>query len=107
MKKKVTSFLLFIAMLVTLAYGCGGDKKENEYVVYYLNSEVTKLVPKKIDLKEKGGQVQIEELLDALHCRPSRRIPGFGGRFQRMFRFWESVPCPIRSRWISAGNIMK
>ncbi len=70
MKKKVTSFLLFIAMLVTLAYGCGGDKKENEYVVYYLNSEVTKLVPKKIDLKEKGGQVQIEELLDALQTQP-------------------------------------
>ncbi|MGN0416189.1 MAG: GerMN domain-containing protein [Agathobacter sp.] len=70
MKKKFIAVLLFLAMLVTLLTGCGGDKNKNQYVVYYLNSEVTKLVPKKVDLQATEGKAQIEELLTDLKTQP-------------------------------------
>lgn len=70
MKKKIISLLLLVVMLLTLVSGCGGNKKQKQYVVYYLNSEVTKLVPKKVDLEQKDGRAQIEELLKDLQTQP-------------------------------------
>lgn len=70
MKKKIISLLLLVVMLLTLVSGCGGNKNQKQYVVYYLNSEVTKLVPKKVDLEQKDGRTQIEELLEELQTQP-------------------------------------
>lgn len=70
MKKKITALLLLVSMLLTLVSGCGGNKDKKQYVVYYLNSEATKLVPKKVDLEKKDGQAQIEELLEDLQTQP-------------------------------------
>lgn len=70
MKKKLISFLLLVVMLLTMVLGCGGNKDKNQYVVYYLNSEVTRLEPRKVDLEKKDGQAQIEELLKDLQTQP-------------------------------------
>lgn len=70
MKKKIISLLLLVVMLLTLVSGCGGNKNQKQYVVYYLNSEVTKLVPEKVDLEQKDGRAQIEELLKDLQTQP-------------------------------------
>ena len=70
MKKKLTAMILILALAVSMTAGCGKEKKETEYVVYYLKTDVTRLIPQKITLQHTGGEQQIQELLEALQSQP-------------------------------------
>ena len=70
MKKKIIPVLLLLTLLLSLTAGCSGNNQKKQYVVYYLNSEVTKLVPKKVELENTGGSAQIDELLKNLQTQP-------------------------------------
>ena len=70
MKKRITAVLLLMAMVLSMVWGCGKDKKKQEYMVYYLNSDVTKLMPDEVKLKHHGGKEQIDELLEDLKKQP-------------------------------------
>lgn len=70
MKKKIIPVLLLLTLLLSLTAGCSGNNQKKQYVVYYLNSEVTKLVPKKVELENTSGSAQIDELLKELQTQP-------------------------------------
>lgn len=70
MKKKIIPVLLLLTLLLSLTAGCSGNNQKKQYVVYYLNSEVTKLVPKKVELENTSGSAQIDELLKDLQTQP-------------------------------------
>jgi germination protein M len=70
MKKKLEAVFLLMAMLLSLLAGCGKEKNENEYEVFYLNSDITTLVPGDVTLEHSQGEAQIRELLDALQTQP-------------------------------------
>ena len=69
MGKKVSILLLTLSFLI-LFTGCGSDQKDGDYVVYYLNTEGTKVVPQKIELTNIGGEAMVEELLQILATQP-------------------------------------
>lgn len=70
MKKKM-SIGLILAMLVSLLLGgCAGDKKSGGIQLFYLNMDVTKIVPVEYELKASDTEGQIEELLDKLASDP-------------------------------------
>lgn len=70
MKKKRTVMLAFLLFLVVSLMGCNKEKEEGEYVVYYLNTDITRIVPKPVDLNATSGKEMIEELLQALKTNP-------------------------------------
>ena len=70
MKKKRTVILLLLLFLVVSLMGCNKEKEEGEYVVYYLNTDITRIVPKPVDLNATSGKEMIEELLQALKTNP-------------------------------------
>ena len=70
MRKKITAVLLLMAMVMSMVCGCGKEKKKQEYILYYLNSDVTKVVPEEVKLKHHGGKSQIDELLTGLKKQP-------------------------------------
>jgi germination protein M len=70
MKKKIMAIFLLMAMLVSLLAGCGKEKKENEYEVFYLNSDVTKLVSADVKLEHTEGEALIRDLLAELQTQP-------------------------------------
>jgi germination protein M len=71
MKKKIMQLFLLMAMLLSLLAGCSKEKKEDEYEVFYLNSEITKLVSDDVKMDPAEGYDLIEALLDALQTQPS------------------------------------
>ena len=70
MRKKIMAVTLLLALLLLMVAGCGREKKEGEYFVYYLNADVTKLVPEKVELTQKEEKSRIEELIEALQTQP-------------------------------------
>ena len=62
MKKKALITLLLLVMMLLLA-ACGDQKKENKYVAFYLNADVTKIVPQDVELTSTTPTEQIQELL--------------------------------------------
>jgi germination protein M len=70
MKKKIMAIFLLMAMLVSLLAGCGKEKKENEYEVFYLNSDVTKLVSADVKLEHTEGEALLRDLLAELQTQP-------------------------------------
>jgi germination protein M len=60
-----------MAMLLSLSAACGKEKKENEFTVYYLNPDVTTLVPCDVTLEHTEGYDQIKDLLDILQTQPT------------------------------------
>lgn len=68
-KKMTAAFLSLLAALMLTA--CGGSGKENEFVVFYLNTEGTKIVPQEIELENTQGPAMAEELLAALATQPA------------------------------------
>jgi germination protein M len=71
MKKKFTSIFLLMAMLLSLLVGCGKEKKDNEYEVFYLNSDITTIVPGNVEIDNDSGDEKIWGLLEALQTQPS------------------------------------
>lgn len=70
MRKKILSILLLLTMCVMLCAGCGKKEKENEYQVFYLNSEVTRIVPQKVQVQKASGRTMIRALLKQLQTQP-------------------------------------
>ena len=70
MSTTITAVLLLMAMVMSMVCGCGKEKKKQEYILYYLNSDVTKVVPEEVKLKHHGGKSQIDELLTGLKKQP-------------------------------------
>jgi germination protein M len=71
MKKKITSIFLLMAMLLTLIGGCGRGKKDGECEVYYLNSDITTIMPDDVAVDHDSGDEQVWDLLEALKTQPS------------------------------------
>lgn len=69
MKKKFLVVLFLMAALLVLV-GCDGQKNDKNYVAFYLNSDVTKIVAEDIELKATDSVEQIQELLDILQQPP-------------------------------------
>lgn len=69
MKKKAYVILWILAAML-LAASCGGRAKEKEHLVYYLNSDGTKILPQETELSNAGGDAMIVELLDLLATQP-------------------------------------
>ena len=70
MNRKVYVILLGLLALLLLG-ACGGGKDREGYVVFYLNTEGTKIVPQEIELENTNGIAMVEELLVALQTQPS------------------------------------
>ena len=51
MKKKICAILLLCVCLLMLLSACGKEKKTGEYQVFYLNADVTRIIPEKVDRK--------------------------------------------------------
>ena len=45
MKKKICAILLLCVCLLVLLSACGKEKKTGEYQVFYLNADVTRIIP--------------------------------------------------------------
>lgn len=70
MNRKV--YVILLGLLALLLLGACGDGKDKEgYVVFYLNTEGTKIVPQDIELENTNGIAMVEELLAALQTQPS------------------------------------
>lgn len=69
MKKKALITLLLLVMMLLLA-ACGNQKKENKYVAFYLNADVTKIVPRDVELTSTTPTEQIQELLKLIQQQP-------------------------------------
>lgn len=70
MKKKIMCLLLVFTMVLTAA-GCDSDNpKEGEYQVYYLNREITKVVPEAYDSTGVTGEELAWELIEQLRSVP-------------------------------------
>lgn len=71
MRKKIISIVLLVAMVVTFVAGCGKKDAEKDYFVFYVNNELTKVVPQKITLQHTAsGKAQVKELLKDLQTQP-------------------------------------
>ena len=71
MRKKIISILLLVAMVLTMAAGCGKKEDKKDYFVFYVNNELTKVVAKKITLQHtSSGKAQVKELLKDLQTQP-------------------------------------
>lgn len=70
MRKRI--LCLFLAVLLTFTLvGCGNtQREEGEYQVFYMNREMTKLVPETYDSKETSGEKLAAELLQRLSEPP-------------------------------------
>lgn len=70
MKKKLIAIFVLMTTYVLLLAGCGKEKKEVAYEVYYLNADMTKLVPQTVELEHASGGQQVVELLSYLQMQP-------------------------------------
>ena len=69
MKKKLfATLLLLVTMLLLVA--CGNQKKDDKYVAFYLNADMTKIVPQEVELQATDTTGQIQELLQILQEQP-------------------------------------
>ncbi len=62
--------VLLLALLALVLTGCGSDPKKGEYLVYYLNSGVTRVVGQESGIEWGSGGNIVEELLAALATQP-------------------------------------
>ena len=76
MRKKIISIILLVAMVLTMAAGCGKKEDKKDYFVFYVNNELTKVVAKKITLQHtSSGKAQVKNCSKI--CRHSRRMQRF------------------------------
>ena len=65
MKKKICAILLLCVCLLVLLSACGKEKKTGEYQVFYLNADVTRIIPEKVELKSSQEDEKMEYVPDA------------------------------------------
>lgn len=69
MKKFFYKLLLFILSALFLA-GCGRQKEDGSYRIYYVNTDETKLIPETVEIKATEGEDLVWELLEKLQVQP-------------------------------------
>lgn len=69
MKRKILYIFFFLLFVLFLA-GCSKQEETDEFLVFYLNMDITRIEPEKLDLSGESAEEQIEELLDALVSQP-------------------------------------
>lgn len=73
MRKKILCFVLFLAMVLSMT-GCRKESsKQDEYLIYYLNMDKTKLVSEeweKKNVEEANGEVLVKKMLEKLQSAP-------------------------------------
>lgn len=71
MKKKIISLVILLAILFSLV-GCKDSKDKSEYQIYYLNIEVSRIVPESCDLSDKGADIsqKVQMLLEQMQSTP-------------------------------------
>ena len=99
MKKKALITLLLLVMMLLLA-ACGDQKKENKYVAFYLNADVTKIVPQDVELTSTTPTEQIQELLKLLQQQPED-----AGLRQTIPNRGDSDTCSDRKDIVAIGEI--
>jgi len=92
MKKRCLSILLFLAMMLSLT-GCrlGGDK-QGEYQIYYLNMDMTKIMPEEYDSSGAAGDELIEELLTKLKSAPDSS------------KLRQTIPTNVEVEWFQVNS---
>lgn len=68
MKKQFYAALLFLSVL--LFGGCSGNDKKQEYQIFYLNTDVTKLISETVEVEHEDGEELAFELLEKLQMQP-------------------------------------
>lgn len=92
MKKQVFSVILLFSLLLSLT-GCGQQgQEEGEYQVYYLNMDMTKIVPEEYDSSGATGDELIQELLDKLGSAP------------KSSKFRQTIPANVMMEWFQVRN---
>lgn len=73
MKKRFLSILLLFSLLLTLT-GCDSQERKNgEFQIYYLNMDMTKILPEEYDSSGATGDELIQELLAKLQTAPESK----------------------------------
>lgn len=92
MKKRWFSILLIFTLILSLT-GCSfGGNGEGEYQVYYLNMDMTKVVPEEYDSSGATGEELIEELLAKLKSAPDSS------------KLRQTIPANVDVEWFQLNN---
>lgn len=70
MRKKITISLIFVLLVTFVFGGCSGQNKKKGFQIYYLNMDVTKVIPVSYELKAEDTDGKIKEVLEALASDP-------------------------------------
>lgn len=70
MRKRLFATLLLLATAMLLLAACGNQKKDDKYVAFYLNADMTKMVPQEVELQATDTTGRIQELLRILQEQP-------------------------------------
>lgn len=68
--KKAFYAVMFFLLPVLFLSGCSGNDEKEEYNIYYLNTDVTKLIPETVPVENDGGEELVRELLEKLQTQP-------------------------------------
>lgn len=92
MKKQVLSIVLLFSLLLSLT-GCGEKGPEKgEYQIYYLNMDMTKVVPEEYDSSGATGDELIQELLDKLGSAP------------KSSKLRQTIPANVTMEWFQVNS---
>ncbi len=69
MKKIFYSVVLFLLPLLFLD-GCSRQEQDSSYQIFYLNTDITKLIPETVEVEEAEGETLVRKLLKQLQTQP-------------------------------------
>lgn len=69
MNKKISLVLIF-CFLLCLCTGCQKETETGDITIYYLNREMTKIIPEDYKLQSENLEDQIEEVIERLQTQP-------------------------------------
>ncbi len=67
---KKLSLVLIFCFLLCLCTGCQNETETGDMVIYYLNREMTKVIPQNYELQAETLDEQIEEVIEQLQTQP-------------------------------------
>lgn len=70
MKKKIFETVCMLLLLLVVISGCGGNENVGEYQIYYMSIDLTKIVPKSMDLESSSGEDVAAMMLECLQNDP-------------------------------------